>query len=103
MATELNLRNETIGQLLRFGIVGFSLAAVYSAIYWYLATYVMPPVAAVVFAFLVAVSLGFVLHSRWSFRGHGKREDRAMKIKFLAVQSSGFLLNEAFTGVLTGP
>jgi len=33
MATELNLRNETIGQLVRFGIVGLSLAGVYSAIY----------------------------------------------------------------------
>jgi len=63
----------------------------------------MPPVLAVVIAFLVAVSIGFVLHSRWSFRGHGKREDRRMKIKFLAVQSSGFLLNEAFTWILTGP
>ena len=103
MATRLNVSQETIGQLVRFAIVGFSLAAVYSAIYWYLATYVMTPVLAVVVAFLVAVSLGFVLHSRWSFRGHGKSEDRRMKIKFLLVQSSGFLLNELFTWVLTGP
>lgn len=103
MATRLNLSHEAFGQLVRFAIVGFSLAALYSAIYWYLATYVMPPVLAVVVAFLVAVSIGFVLHSRWSFRGHGKREDRAMKIKFLAVQGSGFLLNEAFTWILTGP
>jgi putative flippase GtrA len=103
MATGLNLGNDTVGQLVRFGIVGFSLAAVYSAIYWILATYVMPPVLAVVVAFLVAVSLGFVFHSRWSFRGHGKSEDRAMKVKFLAVQGSGFLLNEAFTWALTGP
>jgi putative flippase GtrA len=63
----------------------------------------MPPVVAVLIAFLVAVSIGFVLHSRWSFRGHGKAEDHAMKVKFLAVQGSGFLLNEAFTWVLTGP
>jgi putative flippase GtrA len=103
MATRLNLSNEAFGQLVRFAIVGFSLAALYSAIYWYLATYVMPPVVAVLIAFLVAVSIGFVLHSRWSFRGHGKAEDRAMKVKFLAVQGSGFLLNEAFTWVLTGP
>jgi putative flippase GtrA len=103
MATRLNVGNETVGQLVRFAIVGFSLAAVYSAIYWYLATYVMTPVAAVVIAYLVSVSIGFFLHSRWSFRGHGRREDRAMKIKFLLVQSSGFLLNEAFTWVLTGP
>ena len=103
MSTRLNVSNETVGQLVRFAIVGFSLAIVYSAIYWYLATYVMTPVLAVVVAFAVAVSIGFVLHSRWSFRGHGKAEDRRMKIKFLAVQGSGFLLNEAFTWVLTGP
>jgi putative flippase GtrA len=97
------MSNDAFGQLIRFAIVGFSLAALYSVIYWYLATYVMAPVLAVVIAFLVAVSIGFVLHSRWSFRGHGKREDRQMKIKFLAVQGSGFLLNEAFTWLLTGP
>ena len=79
------------------------LAAIYSAIYWYLATYVMTPVLAVVIAFLVSVSIGFVLHSRWSFRGHGRTEDRRMKIKFLLVQASGFVLNEIFTWVLTGP
>jgi len=103
MATRLNVSNETVGQLVRFAIVGFSLAAIYSAIYWYLATYVMAPMLAVVVAFAVAVSLGFVLHSRWSFRGHGKAEDKRMKMKFLAVQGAGFLLNEAFTWVLTGP
>ena len=103
MASRLNFPHETFGQLVRFAIVGFSLAAVYSAIYWYLATYVMPPMLAVVVAFLVSASLGFVLHSRWSFRGHGRREDNRLKIKFLLVQSSGFLLNEIFTWVLTGP
>ena len=100
MATKLNVSHGALGQLVRFGIVGLSLAVVYSAIYWYLATYFMPPVVAVVIAFLVSVSIGFVLHSRWSFRGHGKREDRRMKLKFLIVQTSGFVLNEAFTWVL---
>lgn len=103
MATRLNFPSETVGQLVRFAIVGFALAAVYSAIYWYLATYVMAPVLAVVIAFLVSVSIGFVLHSRWSFRGHGREEDRRLKVKFLLVQLSGFLMNEAFTWVLTGP
>ena len=103
MASRLNFPHETVGQLVRFAIVGFSLAALYSAIYWLLATYVMAPMLAVVVAFLVAVSIGFVLHSRWSFRGHGAAEDHRLKVKFLAVQGSGFLLNEAFTYVLTGP
>jgi len=103
MASRLNLQHETVGQLIRFAIVGFSLAGVYSVIYWVLATYVMPPMAAVVIAFLVSVSIGFVAHSRWSFRGHGAEEDHRLKIKFLLVQSSGFVLNEIFTWVLTGP
>jgi putative flippase GtrA len=100
MATRLNVSNETFRQLVRFALVGFFIAGIYSAIYWYLTVYVMPAMAAVVIAFLVAVTIGFVLHSRWSFRGHGKREDRRMKIKFLLVQTSGFFLNEAFTWLL---
>jgi putative flippase GtrA len=103
MASRLNFPHETVGQLVRFAIVGFSLAGVYSAIYLYLTRHGMPPMLAVVVAFLVAVSIGFVLHSRWSFRGHGRREDNRLKIKFLLVQTSGFLLNEIFTWVLTGP
>ena len=103
MARQFEFDRETLGQLIRFGIVGFSLAGLYSVIYWYLAEYVMSPMAAVVIAFLVAVSIGFVLHSRWSFRGHGQREDRQLKIKFLLVQTSGFVLNEGFTWLLTGP
>ena len=102
MATRLNFPNKTFAQLVRFAIVGFSLAALYSAIYWVLARYVMRPMLAVALAFLVAVSIGFVLHSRWSFRGHGAREDHRLKVKFLLVQASGGLLNEAFTWVLTG-
>ena len=103
MATRLHVRNETFGQLARFAVVGLFLAGIYSAIYWYLAANVMAPVLAVVIAFLVSVSIGFVLHSRWSFRGHGRTEDRRMKVKFLLVQASGFVLNEIFTWVLTGP
>ena len=103
MATRLSVSNDTFGQLVRFTLVGLFLAAIYSAVYWYLATYVMTPVTAVVIAFVVSVTIGFVLHSRWSFRGHGNSEDRRLKIKFLAVQASGFVLNEAFTWVLTGP
>jgi putative flippase GtrA len=103
MPSTIKLYSKTFAQLVRFGLVGLFLAALYSAIYWYLATYVMPPMIAVVIGYLVAVSVGFVLHSRWSFRGHGQREDHRLKMKFFFVQSSGFLLNEVFTWALTGP
>ncbi|MGN6154867.1 MAG: GtrA family protein [Sphingomicrobium sp.] len=103
MPKNITIDSQTLAQLARFGLVGFFLAGLYSAIYWYLATFWMPPMVAVVIGYLVAVSIGFVLHSRWSFRGHGQREDNRLKVKFLLVQSSGFLLNEAFTWILTGP
>jgi putative flippase GtrA len=102
MASRLNFPHDTFLQLVRFALVGFFLAGVYSAVYL-AANYVMVPVLAVVIAFLVSVTLGFVMHSRWSFRGHGRREDHKLKVKFVAVQSFGFLLNEMFTWVLTGP
>ena len=59
MASRLNVSQET-SQLIRFALVGFFLAGVYSAIYWYLATYVMPPMAAVVIAFLVSDDASYV-------------------------------------------
>ena len=93
MATRLNLDNQTLSQLVRFAIVGFSLAGVYSVIYWYLATFVMPPVVAVAIAFAVAVSIGFVLHSRWSFRGHGGERTHATKFKFFVVSLISYGLN----------
>jgi putative flippase GtrA len=102
MATRLNVSNDTFGQLVRFAIVGFSLAGVYSAIYWYLATYVMAPVLAVVIAFVVSVSLGFVFHSRWSFRGHGERGNVAKTGgRFFAVSLVSLGLNSLFVWVLT--
>ena len=82
---------------------GFDLLRVSRAASDALGRFATPLYASVVVAFLVSVSIGFVLHSRWSFRGHGRREDNRLKIRFLAVQASGFLLNEAFTWVLTGP
>jgi putative flippase GtrA len=103
MASRLNFSHPAFFQLVRFALVGFFLAGVYSAIYYYLAKYVMIEELAVAIAFLVSVSIGFVLHSRWSFRGHGQREDHLLKVKFVAVQFSGFVLNEIFTWVLTGP
>jgi putative flippase GtrA len=92
------------GQLVRFGLVGAFSTLVYAAVYWPLATYVIHPMAAVFVAFAVAVSVGYPLHSRWSFRGHGKDEAAAeTQTRFVIIQSVGLALNAAFTWVLTGP
>ena len=94
-------QRETLFQIARFGLVGIGLTLLYAAVYWPLATYVLWPVFAVLIAFAVAVSVGFFLHSRWSFKGHGKVEDRRTKIQFLLVQTSGMALNALFTWVAT--
>ena len=92
-----------LGQLFRFGLVGGLLTLLYAVIYWPLATYVVPPVLAVVIAFAIAVTVGYLLHSRWSFKGHGRPETGRTQAKFLTVQTIGMLLNAAFTWILTGP
>ena len=91
------------GQLVRFGLVGGLSTVVYAVIYWPLATYVIHPVLAVVVAFVVAASVGYVLHSGWSFKGHGRRETGRTQLKFVLVQGFGMVLNAIFTWVLTGP
>lgn len=92
-------RRELIGQLIRFGLVGLGSTLLYAAVYWPLATYVMWPVFAVLIAFVVAVTVGFFLHSRWSFKGHERDEDARTKAQFFGVQTAGMLLNAAFTWV----
>jgi len=92
-----------LGQLIRFGIAGGISTVIYSAVYLPLAHYVFPElaVAAVPFAFAVAVTAGFFLHSMWSFKGHGSRDNSGRQhAKFVAVQGFGLLLNALFTWVI---
>lgn len=103
MATQFDVDGKTIGQLVRFGIVGLLLTALYAIVYWPLATFVIAPVLASIAAFLVAVTVGFFMHSRWSFKGHTKPETGRTRAKFLIVQSVGMILNASFTWILTGP
>lgn len=90
-----------LGQLIRFGIAGGISTLIYSAVYLPLTFYVFErsqAVYAVPFAFAVAVTAGFFLHSRWSFKGHGTREPGGQQqTKFVLVQASGMALNAAIT------
>ena len=93
------------GQLVRFGISGGLSTLIYTAVYAPLTLFVFrgaQAVWAVPFAFAVAVTAGYFLHSRWSFKGHGKREPGAMqKAKFVGVQASGMALNALITWIGT--
>lgn len=96
-----------LGQLVRFAIAGGISTLVYAAVYLPLTKTVFPgakAVYAVPFAFAVAVTCGFFLHSYWSFRGHGTRDHSGRQhVKFVVVQGVGLAFNALFTWVITGP
>jgi len=92
---------QMLGQMLRFGAVGLFSTFVYAAVYWPLGEFLISPMGAVPIAFGVAVCIGYVLHSRWSFRGHGQQRTPRTQAKFVFVQGLGLLLNWAFTWELT--
>ena len=92
-----------LGQLVRFGLVGGFSSLLYSLIYLALANRLVSPVGASMISFCIVVGLGYVMHSRWSFRGHGRRERGATQAKFVIVQAFGFALTVACTWVTTGP
>lgn len=95
----------TIAQFVRYFMAGGLTAAVYSGLYLALVWWAFPSdlaVLAVPFAFVPTLVLGFFLHSSWSFAGHGMRDHSGRQHgKFLIVHSAGFVLNMAFTWVLT--
>lgn len=97
--------NGTLAQLIRYGVAGVMTTMIYSALYLALAWTLFPgerAAMAVPFAFVTALVVGFILHSRWSFAGHGARDNSGRQHgKFLIVHSAGFALNMAFTWVLT--
>lgn len=65
-------RSEAAGQLIRFVIAGGFTTALYTAVYSPLAAFkVTSEQVANVAGYLAAVTSGYLLHSRWSFRGHG--------------------------------
>ena len=94
-----------LGQLVRFGIAGGLSSIVYSLVYLPLTHYVFPgarAVLAVPFAFVVAVTVGFFLHSKWSFKDHGTRQAGfGQHAKFACAQASGLALNAVITWIGT--
>lgn len=84
---------ELAGQMLRYGITGIALAALYAAVYWIGARLLHSPVQiANAAGFLAALVAGYILHSRWSFRGHVRRTGWSWT-RFLIVNFAGYLLN----------
>lgn len=89
------MRSDLGGQLIRYGVSGVGLTLFYSAVYLAALDLAgMAPLVANTIAFLLTVALGYIVHSRWSFRDHGDRDAPARNTsRFLAVNVMGFALN----------
>lgn len=100
----LNGGGGVLGQLVRYGVTGGFVTGLGAGVYYALADFAgMHPLVANIFGYLVAVTIGYVLHSRWSFVGHGSRDDTVRTTsRFFIVSLISLGLNSLFVWVLTG-
>lgn len=98
-------QREILGQLFRYALTGGFVTVLGAGVYWVAATFFgVAPLLANVLAYAVAVCIGYVMHSRWSFRGHGRRDDAVRTTtRFMLVSFVSFALNSLWVWGLTGP
>lgn len=90
---EALLAHEAVGQLLRFAIAGVGVTLFAAAIYLAAATRLhVAPLMANTISTLCGVGVGYLVHSRWSFRA-GDGDQRAMVVKFLLAAAAAYALN----------
>lgn len=83
-------------------MTGGLLTLLVAAGYWIVAELLgVEPLLSMTINYLVFTGLGYLLHSRWSFRGHGSRDNPgARTIRFFTVNTIGFLTNQFFVWLL---
>ena len=93
---------DLLAQMVRFGLTGVLLTLLVAGGYWIAAdVFGVEPMLSMTLNYLVFTCLGYVLHSRFSFRGHGGRDNpRARTVRFFAVNTTGFLANQFFIWML---
>lgn len=90
-----------LGQLVRYALTGGLASIVNIGVYWILAARGMDPNLAWTLGFGAAVLVGYVVHSRWSFRDHGRRDNLARTGgRFVAVSLVSFGLNQLWVWLL---
>jgi putative flippase GtrA len=97
----LSRHSELLGQLVRYAFTGGLASIVNIGVYWVLAARGMDPNLAWTAGFVAAVLVGYVVHSRWSFRGHGRRDNLARTGgRFVIVSLVSFGLNQFWVWLL---
>lgn len=102
MGMKLSREHEALlAQLVRYGLTGGLTTIVNIGVYWILAARGMDPNLAWAFGYVAAVLVGYVVHSRWSFRGHGRRDNIVRTGgRFLIVSLVSFGLNQFWVWLL---
>lgn len=92
-----------IGQLWRYGVSGGLATALNVGIYWAAAVPLgVAPLIANLLGYLAAMVSGYVMHSRWSFRGHGRRDDPVRTTsRFFVASLVSLGLNSLWVWLLT--
>ena len=87
-------RRTVLAQLVRFVISGATVTALGVGVYALVALVVRwHPQVGNVLAYLIAMGTGYIMHSEWSFRGHGSERTHATKVRFVIVSIISYLLN----------
>ena len=85
-------------QAIRFGLTGGFLTVLVAFAYWVIAQFGrVDPNVSLTIVFIIVSGLGYLLHSRFSFRGHGRRDNPlAQTFKFAITNTLGFASNQFF-------
>lgn len=92
-----------IGQLVRFGLIGGFMTILVAAAYWVVAElFHVDPLLSMTMVYLSFTGLGYLLHSRISFRDHGSRDNAHIRtVRFFTVNTLGFFSNQLFVWYFT--
>jgi putative flippase GtrA len=98
----LRENRDLVAQVIRFGMTGVLLTLLVAGGYWIAAdVFGVEPMLSMTLNYLVFTALGYVLHSRFSFKGHGGRDNpSARTARFFIVNTTGFLANQFFVWLL---
>lgn len=94
---------ELVGQIIRFGLTGGLLTILVAAAYWAVAEFFrIDPLVSMTLVYVFFTGVGYFLHSQWSFKGHGSRDQAGKRtMRFFTVNTLGFLSNQFFVWLLT--
>jgi putative flippase GtrA len=94
-------RRMVVAQLARFVVSGALVTALGVSIYAFVALVLRwNPQLGNLLSYLIAMGVGYVIHSRFSFRDHGSERTHATKIRFVTVSLISYALNTFWVWLL---